>query len=46
MKNCYEGLGCTPTSHRCSLRFSVYRLGIDLGGTKIECAILGPNGRH
>ena len=23
----------------------MYRLGIDLGGTKIECAILDPNGR-
>ena len=23
----------------------MYRLGIDLGGTKIECVILGPNGR-
>ena len=22
----------------------MYRLGIDLGGTKIECAILDPNG--
>ena len=23
----------------------MYRLGIDLGGTKIECAILDPSGR-
>ena len=23
----------------------MYRLGIDLGGTKIECAVLEPNGR-
>ena len=35
-----------PGSGRASARMATHRIGIDLGGTKIEIVVLGPDGRE